>query len=278
MKRMKSIGLLLLGLALSAGAFAQYYYNDLITNRQTNQRYQDLIKQGVKRLTVRSYDNRSEELTDYRVVLEVNAAKRTLVTTTSNPETGNSRMEAVYNEKGWLIRTRDTSQNASNLTTYQYDNEGRLLTLDTKSLSDNISTTEVHKWTYNAAGQPEQMIRILNNSDTTVVKFVLDENGNPVEEHVSRKKLPTTIHYYYYDNANRLTDIVRYNQKAQRLLPDYIFEYNENNQVKKMTLVPAGSNAYEQWFYQYLPNGLRRMELVYNKQQQLMGKLEYTYE
>lgn len=37
-------------------------------------------------------------------------------------------------------------------------------------------------------------------------------------------------------------------------------------------MVPEGTNAYEQWFHQYLPNGLRRMELVYNKQQQLMVK------
>jgi len=65
--------------------------------------------------------------------------------------------------------------------------------------------------------------------------------------------------------------------RAARMLPDYIFEYNAEGQLKKTTIVPEGSNEYQVWYYQYSPDGLRKMDLVYNKKQQLMGKVEYEY-
>ncbi len=274
---MKNIFFLLLSCTIGQLLQAQYYYNDLLANRQTNQRYNLLSQLGIKKVTITSYDGNSPESAGFTAEQSLDAGKRTLRTQTTANNQGQSLLEAVYNEKGWLIKTRDTAQNASNRSNYTYNAAGQLLQLETTSYSDNITTTEIHWWKYDAAGKPASMLRVRNNTDTTRVSFVLDEKGNPVEEKAIRTNLPAIIYYYYYDAANRLTDIVRYNAKAQRLLPDYIFEYNENNQVKKMTLVPAGSNAYEQWFYQYLPNGLRRMELVYNKEQQLMGKVEYQY-
>ena len=62
--------------------------------------------------------------------------------------------------------------------------------------------------------------------------------------------------YYYYDNDGRLTDIVRYNQKAGRLLPDYVFEYN-SGRLSSMLFVPAGSTDYQKWIYSYDANGLK---------------------
>lgn len=274
---MKNIFLLLFTCLLGQLAQAQFYYNDLLANRQTNRQYSLFIQQGIKKVTITSYDGNSPESAGFTAEQTLDADKRILRTKTLTSQQGDSQLEAFYNEKGWLIKTRDTAQNASNQSAYEYNANGQLIRLETSSRSDNIITTEVHLWEYNESGKPQSMLRIRNNSDTTRVSFHFDENGNLVEEKSIRSNLPAIIYYYYYDAKNRLTDIVRYNLKAQRLLPDYIFEYNENDQIKKMTLVPEGSNAYEQWFYQYLPNGLRRMELVYNKEQQLMGKVEYQY-
>ncbi|WP_290791682.1 hypothetical protein [Flavihumibacter sp. UBA7668] len=274
---MKNIFFLLFSCFFGQFALSQYYYNDLLANRQTNRQYSLFVQQGIKKVTITSYDGNSPESAGFTAEQTVDAGKRILRTKTLTSQQGDSQLEAYYNEKGWLIKTRDTAQNASNQSAYEYNANGQLIRLETSSRSDNITTTEVHLWEYNESGQPQSMLRIRNNSDTTRVSFSFDEKGNLVEEKSIRPNLPAIIYYYYYDTKNRLTDIVRYNAKAQRLLPDYIFEYNENDQLKKMTLVPEGSNAYEQWFYQYFPNGLRRMELVYNKEQQLMGKVEYQY-
>ena len=77
--------------------------------------------------------------------------------------------------------------------------------------------------TASAGDQPTGMLKIVNNTDTTYVRFVPDEKGNIGEEHATRAGEALPVIYYYYDDSNRLTDIVRYNLKAQRLLPDNIF-------------------------------------------------------
>ncbi|MBU7576989.1 MAG: hypothetical protein KAF40_02915 [Flavihumibacter sp.] len=275
---MKNIAFILILTLSSSPLWSQFYYNDLLANRQTNQRYQQMLEKGIKKVTITSYDGNTPESAGFTAEQTLDPKKGLLVTRTQTSQTGDTRIEARYNEKGWLISSRDTAQNASSQSSYSYNPNGQLIRLESSSRSDNITTTEIHNWTYNEAGLPQSMQRIRNQVDTTTVSFVYDEKGNLVEEKAIRANLPAITYYYYYDAKNRLTDIVRFNVKAQRLLPDYIFEYNENDQLKKMTMVPEGTNAYEQWFYQYLPNGLRRMELVYNKQQQLMGKVEYEYE
>ena len=275
---MKNIAFVLILTLSSSSLWSQFYYNDLLANRQTNQRYQQLLEKGIKKVTITSYDGNTPESAGFTAEQTLDPKKGLLVTRTQTSQTGDTRIESRYNEKGWLISSRDTAQNASSQSSYSYNPNRQLIRLESSSRSDNITTTEIHNWTYNEAGLPQSMQRIRNQADTTTVSFVYDERGNLVEEKALRANLPAITYYYYYDAKNRLTDIVRFNVKAQRLLPDYIFEYNENDQLKKMTMVPEGTNAYEQWFYQYLPNGLRRMELVYNKQQQLMGKVEYDYE
>ena len=74
----------------------------------------------------------------------------------------------------------------------------------------NSRSTEVHLWKYNDNGQPAQMMRIKDGSDTTMVQFTYD-NGNVAQETWRRKGNITENYYYYYNSNNQLTDIVRYN-------------------------------------------------------------------
>ena len=73
------------------------------------------------------------------------------------------------------------------------------------------------------ATELKKMIKIKGETDTTMVNLVKDEKGNIIEEKSVRggQQLPSV--YYYYDNDGRLTDIVRYNQKAGRLLAGLCF-------------------------------------------------------
>jgi hypothetical protein len=123
------------------------------------------------------------------------------------------------------------------------------------------------------------MLKILNNNDTTEVRFTLGERGNVVEElpfikHVSGEKT-----YYYYDDKNRLTDIVRYNAKARRLLPDYMFEYTDKNRVsQKITTLSMMDLGYLIWRYVYDDKGLKTKEASFNKDKVMTGKIEYSYQ
>jgi YD repeat-containing protein len=190
---------------------------------------------------------------------------------------GDTYLVATYNAAGQLVNTTDSAQNAASTTAYSYDASGRLVTIATSSRSDNVTTSEIHLYTYDANGHPASLLRIRDQHDTTAVQFVLDENGNIAEERATRKNQAQPTIFYYYDTQHRLTDVVRFNVKAQRLLPDYIFEYTENGLLKKMLVVPSGTNEYQTWYYQYEPGGLKKLDLCYNKAQQLVGKVVYEY-
>ena len=82
--------------------------------------------------------------------------------------------------------------------------------------------------------------------------------------------------YYYYDEKNRLTDIVHANERTERLLPDYMFEYNAQSLLSQMTTVEEGSNYYFIWKYTY-SDGLRSKEKCFSKEKRLMGSIEYDY-
>lgn len=258
--------------------FAQYYYKDLVTTGQSSQQFTSFKQHSVKKVNLISYGGNSTETAGFTCEQNIDLARRTVNTFTSTTVVGDSYLFTRYNEQDKLTNTTDSAQNATSTTTYTYDVMGRLSTITTVSISDNITTSETHFYTYDANGKPAKMLRVRDNVDTTFVKFILDEHGNVGEEKVTRANLPASTVYYYYDAKNRLTDVVRYNAKAKRLLPDYMFEYNENDQLKKMVVVPSGTNEYQSWYYQYEPGGLKKMDLCYDKAQKLLGKVVYEYQ
>ena len=75
-----------------------------------------------------------------------------------------------------------------------------------------------------------------------------------------------------------MTDIVRFNTKAGRLLPDYMFEYSANNQVsQKITTLSAGGTGYLIWRYAYDDRGLKTTEASFNRNKEMTGKIKYSY-
>ena len=121
------------------------------------------------------------------------------------------------------------------------------------------------------------MIKIKDGSDTTFVNFTSDEQGNAAEENAVRKNGNLGTTYYYYDTRHRLTDVARFNKRANRILPDYMFEYNDAAQVAQMIVVPEGSADYQIWKYIYNQQGLKEKDVCYSKQKQMVANIEYTY-
>ena len=265
-------------LTLSASAYSQYYYKDIIGTRETADIIKGYQANKVSRVLLNSFDEDGAKTENFYVEQVFSPADQTLKTTTRSSLTDESVLTSYINNKGQVVKIVDSSQNLFTTTLYQYDPAGQLIALSSTSsdTSKRLSLEEDHRWEY-SNGKIARMLRIKNKVDTTIVTFKLDENGNVVEENSVRKGISSEPVFYYYDGQSRLTDIVRYNNKAHKLLPEYMFEYSSSNQVIQKITVPANGSDYLIWRYQYDNRGLKVKEAVFNKQKKLNGKIEYLY-
>jgi hypothetical protein len=161
---------------------------------------------------------------------------------------------------------------------YQYNDSGALVKLSSSSraVTEKIRYTETHDWQYGLNGLPEKMLRV-RSFDTLEVWLKPDEKGNVAEEEHFRKGVPVNKIYYYYDDGGRLTDIVRFQERLGRLIPDYIFSYNVEGRLSEMMVVQNSGRNYLTWTYSYNTNGLKKREACYDRQKKLLGSIEYSY-
>ena len=276
---MKNIVLAAL-LISSALTQAQYYYKDIIGTAETNHQLKLYIATNVQSVVLKSFEPDGSVSDNFQVEQLLDKNAKTLKTVSHSGVTDESVLLSFFDDSSRVIKTMDTSGTSFNAAAYTYNGAGKLLSL--KSFSgDTLKTgseTEDHQWTYNGKGQPVQMLRIINNTDTTVIKFQTDDNGNIIQETPYKKGKSGDPVYYYYDGKNQVTDIVRYNYKLKKLLPDYMFEYSDAGQVIQKITVPSNKAAqYLIWRYQYDSKGLKAREACFNKDKQLTGKIEYAY-
>jgi YD repeat-containing protein len=277
--KMKIITGVLLLIILSQVSSAQFYYKDIVLTKQAADKWKSYKDNNVKSVKLLSFEPNNQPTDGFTCEQTCNRDFSEISTHTQSSLTSESFLTAYYDSKGMLKKTIDTSDRFQSTTLYQYDEQGRVVSiLNTSVQADNQSKdVELHQWRYDEHGNPAGMLKIKNNSDTTFIRFVTDEKGNVVEEHATRNKLSMPVIFYYYDDNRRLTDIVRYNAKAQRLLPDLVFEYDDHGYLHSMLTVPEDSNGYQKWMYDYNDKGLRSREACYSKQRELLGKIEYQY-
>ena len=121
------------------------------------------------------------------------------------------------------------------------------------------------------------MERKKNNMLVATIHFVKDEKNNVIEENVTDANSSDKKYYYYYDDNNRLTDVVHFNERAGKLLPDYIYEYNSLNQPVQMISASETGDNYFIWRYSYNEKNLRDSERCFSKEKRMLGKIEYEY-
>lgn len=272
--------LLITTLFISVTAGAQYYYKDIIGTKETSDMIRGYRNNKVSRVLLTSYDTDNSKIDDFYVEQQFSSAAQTLRTITRSGALNESVLTAYTDANGNVIKTVDSSGFIISVTNYKYNDAGQLISVNSSSSdSSNTSTqTEEHLWHYNN-GKVFKMLRIKNKIDTTHVEFQSDENGNVIEEKIVSRGIRSEPVQYFYDANNRLTDIVRYHIKARRLLPEYLFEYSESNQVIQKITVPANSSKYMIWRYQYNNQGLKIKEAVYSKddKRKQLGRVEYQY-
>ena len=275
---MKTI-LLFLSLLFSSGIQAQYYYNDIVGTLEANRQMKTYLANKVKTVTATGYDQRGTKATDFSEFQEIKengmALKFSAVTNLNK-----TVIYSKFDTQGRLISMTDSSTAIESVTTYEYDAAGKITKVQntTKDAANDFNQSETHYWMYNKTGNPEKMWRVINNTDSLEIRFAADEYGNSIDERTFRKGTETAAIYYYYDDKNRLSDIVRYNTKVQKLLPDMLFEYDDKDRViQKITTTSSIKLGYLIWRYIFDEKGLKTKEALFNDDKQLTGKIEYSY-
>jgi YD repeat-containing protein len=265
-------------LFLSFSSKAQYYYTDIIGTKETAA-FMKLYQQNkVSHVVLNSFDADGMKSEGFYVEQFFSSSIRTLKTITRSGDNNESVLTTHLNANAQIVKTTDSSVALVSTTQYSYNTAGYLISIlsASKDSTNAMMQIEEHKWEYEG-DRIVRMLRIKNSIDTSIVQFKSDGNGNVIEETSVRKGIKSDPALYYYDEQNRLTDVVRFNNKARRLLPLFMFEYSLANQVIQKITVPGNSSNYLIWRYQYGTNGLKIKEAVYNKQKELKGKIEYQY-
>ena len=276
---MKKLPFLVL-ILLSFHANSQYYYKDLVAAADITRLMKTYNANNIKKVIARGITPEGGAPADFTEVGEINANGTSLKVTTINNKVI-STLKYSFNDRGLLISAIDSTVNVKSTSTYTYDTDGKITSISNSATdadsSGDFSQTEVHQYIYKD-GKLDKMWRIINKKDSLEVRFVTDEKGNVIEERNFRRGVLADPVYYYYDDRNRLTDIVRFNYKANRLLPDYLFEYDENDRVIQKITTTSGKNlGYLTWRYLFDEKGLKTKEALFNKDKQLQGRIDYSY-
>lgn len=260
-------------------ASAQYYYKDLVSNKQAQAEKAVLQQQKIRTIAVHSFEGNKIPSEGFFCEKKISKDYRRMETYTRSYTTGKALLTSYYNDKGQLIQSTDSSDITASTSLYQYNGDGDITSIvSTSHSADEDFTTllkEAHQYKYNDKKQPVQMLRIKNNKDTVLIDFIIDEHGNVTDEIEPGKK--GHHYYYYYDTKNRLTDVVKFNVVLGKLMPDFTFEYNSANQVTQMIAVEEGVNSnYYTWKYIY-NDGIKIIEKCFSKENDLLGYFEYEY-
>jgi len=258
---------------------AQYYYKDLISPRQATAERTELKEQKIRTIKVHSFEGNGETSPGFFCEKKISRDYRRVETYTKSNITGRSILTAYYNDKDQLVKSNDSSELSVTTSIYEYDNNNLVRIVSNSHSSDEDFSTnhvEEHQYTYDEKNRPVKMLLTRNNKDSSWVIFTLDQQGNVVDEVDQAKN--GKHYYYYYNDKNRLTDIVKFNVVKNKLLPDFMFEYNSAGQVTQMVTVEEGVNSeYYTWKYVY-NEGLRIIEKCFSKEKILLGYFEYEYE
>jgi hypothetical protein len=262
----------------SFSASSQYYYKDIIGTKESAELILSYRNNKVRTVSLNSYTVNNTPLDNFFIQQEFLPVQQALRTTTKTGYSNPSYLTSFINTEGKLVKSTDSSNGFVNISVYGYNKAGQLSSVFITA-GDSLSAvqTDEHLWRYDAHARVSEMVRIKNKKDTAIISLKLDERGNVIEEQEIRRAITEQPFFYYYNEGDLLTDIVRYNAKAGRLLPEMMLEYSASNQVIQRITVPQNSTQYLIWRYAYNEKGLRTKEVIFNKDKEQTGKVEYQY-
>ena len=280
---MKLILLFISACLASSSLFAQYYFTDIVANAQSSTQYKLLTDAKVKLVKAINYDEKGNVIADLGIEQSIIDGGKKIITKTSIPNSSASTLENNYTDGKLISSTNNNMQTFTTLsttTTYSYNDKGSIASINSTSTDTAAATgflAERHTWLYNEKGSPTLMYKIKGQKDTLKVVFTYDEKGNVADERWMKKGQMTEKYYYYYNDIGLLTDVVRFNDRVRKLLPDFVYEYDADANMTKMTQAIMGGTDYLIWEYTYNDKGLKETETCYNRKKQLQGKVVFEY-
>lgn len=258
-------------------ANAQYYYKDIMNNIEQNKEFSILKNGNIMTIKVTSFDEKDQPSEGFFCEKKINKSFSQSQMMTKSNITEQSVLVTDYNKDGKVIKTTTNTPTTTNTVGFEYNEDSLLSLIRTKTIADGDSTgiTETHEYFYNN-GKPVKMLRKKNGVLVSTITFVADDKGNIVEEDPSGSSNDKK-YFYYYDDSNRLSDVVHYNVIAKRLLPDYMFEYNNDNNPKQMISVDETGRNYFIWRYAYDGRQLPEIQKCYSKEKNLLGTIQFDY-
>jgi YD repeat-containing protein len=256
---------------------AQYYYNDIVNNKQVLAELSLIKEKKIRGVKVISLEATGEESEGFTCQKKINRDYTEVEIYTATEESYPNTFISYFNKAGFLQKTVDSSEAGATTIDYTYDVAGRLVTINSSkhfATDDDAGVVyEQHLYNYDVAGILNKMLLIKNYRDSTLYIFQPDENGNIAIEKNSKTG---EDYYYYYNSKKQLTDIVHRYSYQKRLFPEYAFEYNYAGQLVKMVNTEKEGAYYFTWRYDY-DDGLRINERCYSKEGRIMGSVEYKY-
>ena len=269
--------ILFLTLTTSSNLCAQYYYNDIVNNKQVLAELAMLKQKKINGVKVTSLEATGEETEGFTCQKKINRDFTEVEIYTSTDESYPNTFISYFTKSGLLQRTVDSSEAGATTIDYTYDAAGRLISINSSkrfATDDDAGVVlEKHLYNYNAAGILEQMVLVKNNRDTTLFLFEADDAGNII---IEKNAKTAEVYYYYYDAKNRLTDIVHRYSYQKNLFTEYSFQYDQSGQLAKMVTSEKEGAYFFTWRYVY-EDGLRINERCYSKEGRIMGSVEYKY-
>ncbi len=258
---------------------AQYYHKDIWNAHQLIKEMAIIEHENIRTVSIKSFEDNGEPSKEFFCEKRIDKNYSIAQTVTRSNVTDQSLLTSYFNTNGLILKTTDSTVSSLNRTIYNYDNNNRIIEVKTftKADDDAEGIEEIRTYNYNGNGNLEKMVRKKNIMRLSIVTFKVDEKGNVVEEEELSANNKSSKHFYYYDDNNRLTDVVNYNERANRLLPDYMYEYNDLGQITQMIATEVGSSNYYIWKYTYNEKKLRETERCLSKERRLLGSVQYQY-
>lgn len=258
---------------------AQYFYHDILNPQTTAKQLKTYKQAKVRKVLLHSFDADGTPLKGFVGVQELSPAYNQMKTFTQTGPAQQSVVISHFNYKTQLIRSTDSSNTGYKTIQYTYTDDGLLQRVEINSgtYATKERERELHIWQFEN-GFAQRMWLVRKGTDSTEIRFLPDENGWVGEEEWWKKGNLVEKYYYYYDTAGRLTDIVRFHEKARRLLPDHMFAYDAAGRLAEWIIVNTATGDYTTWRYSYNSKMLREKDACYNKKKQLLGWIAYSYE
>lgn len=270
-------GILLL--LISFVSKAQFYYDNIIDAEELMYKMELYKKNKVNKIAATGYDERGVKNTSYNEWQEINN-NATQLSLTRREDLSFTREQYFFDSDFRLLKIVSQANGINTTSEYFYNSNNlisEIKTTSTDSLQE-FSSTESLLWFYNTDTILQKMIRISNNKDSATYNFIT-ENGRITEEQYMRLNTVVESVYYYYDDDGNITDIVRYNKKLKKLLPDVMMEYNDQGDIIQKITVLSTQNVpdYLTWRFAFNELGLKTREALYDKNEKLKGRIDYHY-